>query len=331
MLKRTISQTGLTVSKLGLGCMGMSEFYGTSNEAECRATLEKAIELGINHFDTADMYGHGDNERLIGQVLNRYRDQIVIATKFGIVRDPLNPIVRGIDNSPEYIRSACEASLKRLQMDYIDLYYVHRINANTPIEETMATLASLVKEGKIKYIGLSEASSETIRLAHQVHPLSAIQSEYSLWTRTPEKEVLPVCEELGIGFVAYSPLGRGFLTGKIKDIESLEEQDFRRHLPRFQEGNFEHNLLIVNTLEQLAAKKNYSVAQLALAWVLAQSPHLAAIPGTKRRSYLEENVGAANIPLSKDELSLLNQLIPPDVVHGKRYTQEMMKVFNMND
>jgi len=331
MEKRTISQTGLTISKLGLGCMGMSEFYGTPNEAECIETLEKAIELGITHFDTADMYGYGDNEKLIAKILNRYRADIIIATKFGIVRDKLNPVVRRIDNSPEYIRSACEASLQRLKMDYIDLYYVHRVNVNTPIEETIAVLSELVNEGKIRYIGLSEASADIIRLAHKVHPITAIQSEYSIWTRTPEKEVIPICEELGIGFVAYSPLGRGFLTGKLKEAASLDEKDFRRSLPRFQEGNFQHNLIIVETLEKIANQKKCTVAQLALAWVLAQSDHITAIPGTKRRQYLEENIGAVTIKLNKAELTMLNKLIPPEVVHGKRYTQEMMKAFNIND
>ncbi len=331
MQKRTISDTGLTVSDIGLGCMGMSEFYGTANEAECVETLEKAIELGINHFDTADMYGFGDNERLVGRVLKPFREQVIIATKFGIIRDKENTISRGVDGSAEYVKWACEQSLSRLGMDYIDLYYLHRIDPKTPIEETIQAMAELVQEGKIKYIGLSEASAEVIRLAHKVHPVTAIQSEYSLWARAPEKEIIPLCEELGIGFVAYSPLGRGFLSGKIKDVNDLEQKDFRRNLPRFQEGNFQHNLLIVEKLEKIAAEKKYSVAQLALAWVIHQSPRITAIPGTKRCKYLEENIGAVNIKFTQKEIDSLNRLIPPDFAHGHRYAKDMMKLFNMDD
>lgn len=331
MQKRTISSTGLTVSDIGLGCMGMSEFYGTPNESECIETLERAIDLGINHFDTADMYGYGDNERLIGRILKPFREKVIIATKFGIIREKENPISRGLNGSPDYVKWACEQSLMRLGIDYIDLYYLHRVDPKTPIEDTVQAMAELVKEGKVKYIGLSEASAEVIRLAHKVHPITAIQSEFSLWTRAPEKEIIPLCEELGIGFVAYSPLGRGFLSGKIKDVNDLEQKDFRRNLPRFQEGNFQHNLLIVEKLEKIASKKNYSVAQIALAWVIHQSSRITAIPGTKRSKYLEENVGAVNVQFTKKEINSLNKLVPPDFAHGHRYAKEIMKQFNMDD
>jgi len=329
MVIKKISQTGLTVSAIGLGCMGMSEFYGTADEPECIATLEEAVELGITHFDTADMYGFGDNERLIGRVLKPFRDKIIIATKFGIVRDKNQTIARGVNGSPEYVKAACASSLERLGMDYIDLYYLHRMDPRVPIEETIQAMAELVKEGKVRYIGLSEADAETIRLAHQIHPISAIQSEYSLWARGPEKEILPLCQELGIGFVAYSPLGRGFLTGKITDVNALEKDDFRRTLPRFQEGNLHHNLLIVDTLEKIAKPKNKSIAQLSLAWVLAQAPFITAIPGTKHRKYLTENMGALTIDLTPEELDTLNKLIPPGFAHGERYAKEVMRAFNL--
>jgi len=331
MHQKKISRTGLVLSEIGLGCMGMSEFYGTVDEAECAATLEEAVRFGITHFDTADIYGSGDNERLIGRVLRPFRDQVIIASKFGIVRDPITSVIKGVDGSPSYVKQSCEHSLERLGTDYIDLYYLHRSDPHTPIEDTIQAMADLVKEGKVKYIGLSEASAEDIRLAHQVHPITAIQSEYSLWARGPEKEILPLCEELGIGFVAYSPLGRGFLTGKLKNINSLEANDLRRNLPRFQEGNFQHNLLIVETLEKIAKKKQRSIAQIALAWVISQSPHITAIPGTKRRTFLEENVQAVAVKLTQEEIKSLNQLVLPESVRGSRYTQEMMKQFNMNE
>lgn len=331
MQKRLLGKQGLQVSTIGLGCMGMSEFYGETDEKESLATLDRALELGINFFDTADMYGYGDNEKLLSHFVQKNRQEIIIATKFGIVRDRNNPTVRAIDGSPEYVKSSCEASLKRLGIETIDLYYQHRVDPNTPIEETVGAMKQLVDEGKIRFIGLSEADAETIKRAHKIHPISALQTEYSLWSREPEKNVLPTCRELGIGFVPYSPIGRGFLTGKITNVANLDATDFRRNLPRFQGEHLDHNLKIVNILQELAKAKNCTAPQLALAWLIAQGPDIVPIPGTKRRKYLEENVGCTNINLSPAELTELNKLLPAGMAEGARYPLEAMKAYKFEE
>jgi len=302
MQQRKLGNQGLTVSALGLGCMGMSEFYGSRDDKESLATIHRALELGVTLLDTADIYGPFLNEELVGQAIKGRRDAVVLATKFGIVRSPTDPQVRGINGRPDYVRVACEASLKRLGVETIDLYYQHRVDPNTPIEDTVGALAELVWAGKVRFIGLSEAGPQTVRRAHAVHPLSAVQTEYSLWTRDPEDAVLPTCRELDIGFVAYSPLGRGFLTGHIKRFEDLPDNDYRRQTPRFQGENFQRNLDLVTRLEAIAAEKGCTPAQLALAWVLAQSEAIVPIPGTKRRTYLEQNLGALEIELSATEM-----------------------------
>jgi len=324
MLKKTISKTGLNVSELGLGCMGMSEFYGPIDDEEAILTLERAVELGITHFDTADIYGMGKNEVLVGKHLKKYRDQLIIASKFGIIRDLSDPTRRGISGKPEYVKLCCEASLRRLGMDTIDLYYAHRVDPTVPIEETMGALSDLAKQGKIRFIGLSEATPEVIRKAHRVHPLTAIQSEFSLWSRGPEKEVIPLCKELGIGFVAYSPMGRGFLTGKLRKTEQLASNDYRRFSPRFQEENLTENLKLVEKLEAMAKEHNCTPAQLCLAWVLAQGNHVTAIPGTKRRKYLEENCGAVQLKLTADNLEQLDREFPKGIAKGDRYPVAQM-------
>jgi aryl-alcohol dehydrogenase-like predicted oxidoreductase len=318
METRTLGAQGLQVSELGLGCMGMSEFYGRADEGEAIATIHRALELGISFLDTADMYGWGANERLVAKAIEGRREDVVLATKFGNVRGP-NGEYLGIDGSPAYVRSACEASLQRLGVDTIDLYYQHRVDLETPIEETVGTMAELVQEGKVRYLGLSEAAPATIRRAHAVHPISALQSEYSLWTRDHEAEVLPTVRELGIGFVAYSPLGRGFLTGRIRSIDDLDEGDFRRRGPRFQEENLRRNLELVAAVEELAAEKGVTPSQIALAWVLSRGEDIVPIPGTKRVAYLEENAAAAALELTAAEVERLERIFSVGATAGDRY------------
>ena len=319
MKQRKLGNQGLVVSELGLGCMGMSEFYGIADESEAIATIHRALELGVTLLDTADMYGVGHNEELVGKAIKDCRDRVIIATKFGNVRGS-DGSFKGVNGKPEYVRSCCDASLKRLGVDTIDLYYQHRVDPNTPIEETVGAMAKLVQAGKVRYLGLSEAASATIRRAMAVHPISALQTEYSLWSREPESEILPTCRELGIGFVAYSPLGRGFLTGKIKSLDTLSEGDYRAGLyPRLQGDNLQQNLKLVEQIEQMAAAKGIKAGQLALAWVLAQGEDIVPIPGTKRRTYLEENIAAATVTLTQAELDQIAKALPLGIAAGDRY------------
>ncbi|WP_428333916.1 aldo/keto reductase [Novosphingobium sp.] len=315
---RKLGSQGLEVSALGLGCMGMSEFYGEQNDTESVATLDHALAHGVTFFDTADMYGSGANEELIGPFAKANRDKIVLATKFGNMRGPGGSF-DGINGRPDYVHKACDASLKRLGLDVIDLYYQHRVDPNVPIEDTVGAMAELVTAGKVRYLGLSEASPATIRRAHAVHPISALQTEYSLWSREPEAKILPLLRELGIGFVPYSPLGRGFLTGQIKTPDDLPQDDFRRNSPRFQGAAFDRNIELVHAIEAMAREKGCAPAQLALAWVLAQGDDIAPIPGTKRRKYLDENIGALDVTLDTADLARIDQIIPAGAAVGDRY------------
>jgi aryl-alcohol dehydrogenase-like predicted oxidoreductase len=324
MQRRRLGRNGPEVSALGLGCMGMSEFYGPRDDAESIATIHHALDQGLDFLDTADAYGPYLNEELVGRAIAGRRDEVVLATKFGFVRDPADPAKRQVDGSPKHVREACEGSLKRLGVETIDLYYLHRVDARVPIEETVGAMSDLVKAGKVRFLGLSEVSGDTLERASRVHPIAALQSEYSLWTRDPEDGVLDACRRLGIGFVAYSPLGRGFLTGAIRTPDDFAADDYRRTNPRFQDENFAKNLALVDTVSALAEDRNCTPAQLALAWVLAQGDEIVPIPGTKRRKYLDENVGALAVQLTADELSRIEKTFPRAGVRGERYTPAMM-------
>ncbi len=329
MKNSPLGSQGLIASQIGLGCMGMSEFYGEADEAESLRTLHRALEIGVNFWDTSDVYGPHTNEILLSKVLKDRRNEVVLATKFGIVRDPNNPSTRGFSGKPEYCQKSCEDSLKRLGIDTIDLYYLHRIDPNTPIEETVGAMADLIKQGKVRYLGLSEASAQTLRRANAEHPISALQTEYSLWSRDVEEEIIPTCRELGIGFVPYSPLSRGFLSGEYKSMDDLAPNDFRRTSPRFQGDNFQKNLDVVEKIKELANEKNCTPSQLALAWVLAQGNDMFPIPGTKRVKYLEENAASPEIKLTAEDLAIIEKISPKGVVSGERYGEMGMKFVNL--
>ncbi len=325
MQTRKLGTEGLVTSAMGLGCMGMSEFYGPASDQESIATIHRALELGVTLLDTADMYGPYANEELVGRAIKGKRDQVVLATKFGIVRDQNDPAKRGVNGRPAYVRTSCDGSLKRLGVDVIDLYYLHRVDPKTPIEDTVGAMADLIREGKVRYIGLSEAGAGTLRRAYNVHPISALQSEYSLWSRDPEDDIIPTCRELGIGFVAYSPLGRGFLTGQIRSVDDLAPDDFRRGNPRFQGANFQKNLDLVAKVQEIAREKGCTASQLALAWVLAQGDDVVPIPGTKHRKYLEENVGATDVKLTPHDLRRIDEVAPKGAAAGSRYPEAGMQ------